>query len=215
MKRSLSITLFALFASMTSFAVAQKPVVPGTGTLINGVADDFEDPNWQYIPRDPKSTEDIDEDQRAPMGKSTNGRWYEGIKRGHPDIVKRVETPPGGLAGSEGALLLQTKNSGIPGRPSGTMHQDDFVCNVQYRLNKRININQIPSVTTRVYLPLLINGRSEPGHILGSVLRWKPRQSKSLRVSLRPKVPRTRSIGPGCSLSLKAKLRRKKKVTMR
>jgi hypothetical protein len=44
-------------------------------------------------------------------------------------------------------------NSGIPGKPSGTMHQDDFVCNVQYRLNRRIPVSQIPSVTTRVYLP--------------------------------------------------------------
>lgn len=136
-----------------SIGYCQMPVVPGTGTLLQGVSDDFEDPQWRFIPNNPKSTEDIDEDQRGPMGKSANGRWYEGIKRGHPDVVKRVETPPGGLPGSEGALLLQTMNSGIPGKPSGTMHQDDFVCNVQYRLNRRIPVSQIPSVTTRVYLP--------------------------------------------------------------
>ena len=119
----------------SQIASAQRAVVPGTGSEIVGVADDFEDPQWGYIPRDPKSTEDIDENQRGPMGRSTNGRWYEGIKRGHPDIVKRVATPPGGLPGSEGAMLLKSKFTGIPGRPSNKMHQDDFVANVQYRLS--------------------------------------------------------------------------------
>ena len=134
-------------------AQAQRPVIPGTGSEIVGVADDFEDPNWGYVPRDPKSTEDIDENQRGPTGRSTNGRWYEGIKRGHPDIVRRVATPPGGLPGSRGALLLKSKFTGLPGQPSGTMHQDDFVANVQYRLRRRVDISEAPSVTTRVYLP--------------------------------------------------------------
>jgi hypothetical protein len=139
--------------SIASPAAGQRPVVPGTGTVLTGVADDFEDPKWQYIPNDPKSTEDIDENQRAPTGKTTNGRWYEGIKRGHPDVVQRVATPPGGLAGSEGAMLLRSKFTGIPGRPSGQMHQDDFVANVQYRLRRKIDVAEVPSVTTRVYLP--------------------------------------------------------------
>ncbi len=134
-------------------AHAQRPVVPGTGSEVVGVADDFEDPNWDYIPRDPKSTEDIDENQRGPMGRSTNGRWYEGIKRGHPDIVKRVATPAGGLPGSEGALLMRSKFTGLPGRPSYKMHQDDFVANVQYRMRRRVNISEVPSVTTRIFLP--------------------------------------------------------------
>ena len=126
-------------ATLLSFLVAnsadaQRPVVPGSGSEIIGVADDFEDPNWGYIPRDPKSTEDIDDNQRAPMGRSTNGRWYEGIKRGHPDIVKRVPTPPGGIPGSEGALLMRSMYTGLPHQPSYKMHQDDFVANVQYRL---------------------------------------------------------------------------------
>jgi len=134
-------------------ASAQRPVVPGTGTEIVGVSDDFEDPSWDYIPNNPKSTEDIDENQRSPLGRSTNGRWYEGVKRGHPDIVKRVETPSGGLPGSQGALLLRSRDTGIPGRPSGRMHQDDFVCNVQYRLKRTVQISEVPSVTTRVFLP--------------------------------------------------------------
>lgn len=142
-------------------ALAQRPVVPGTGTELVGVADDFEDPNWSYIPNNPKSTEDIDDNQRPPLGRSTNGRWYEGVKRGHPDIVQRVDTPAGGLPGSQGALLLRSRDTGIPGRPSGKMHQDDFVCNVQYRLKRTIQISEVPSVTTRVYLP--------------PVAEWEPR----------------------------------------
>jgi len=147
------LALGLVFVLSSAPVAAQRPVVPGTGTLLTGVGDDFEDPEWKYIPNDPKSTEDIDENQRAPMGKTTNGRWYEGVKRGHPDVVKRVDTPPGGLEGSEGSMLLQSKMTGIPGVASGTMHQDDFVCNVQYRLKRRIDVAEVPSVTTRVYLP--------------------------------------------------------------
>ncbi len=94
-------------------ASAQRPVVPGTGVLLTEVGDDFEDPSWDYIPRDPKSTEDIDENQRGPTGKTTNGRWYEGIKRGHPDIVKRVPIPEGGLPGSTHGMMLRSKFTGL------------------------------------------------------------------------------------------------------
>ncbi|TWT93791.1 hypothetical protein [Stieleria varia] len=154
LKRFLALlALPVLSCGLSATADAQRPVVPGTGSEIVGVADDFEDPSWDYIPRDPKSTEDIDENQRGPMGRSTNGRWYEGIKRGHPDIVRRVATPPGGIPGSQGALLMRSKFTGIPGRPSNTMHQDDFVCNIQYRLKRRLDISEVPSVTTRVFLP--------------------------------------------------------------
>lgn len=133
-------------------ARAQRGFVPGTGTELTNVGDDFEDPNWAFIPNGPKSTEDINERQNTPIGKSNNGRWYEGIKRGYPDVVKRVETPPGGLPGSEGSLLLQSLYTGIPKRPSFTMHQEDFILNVQYRAGK-LSVGQQPSVTTRVYLP--------------------------------------------------------------
>lgn len=155
-------TLIALHA-----AEAQRPVIPGTGVEIVGVSDDFEDPSWAYIPNDPKSSEDIDENQRAPLGKSNNGRWYEGIKRGHPDIVRRVDTPPAGLAGSRGALLMKSKMTGIPGRSSNTMHQDDFVANVQYRLKRTIDIAEAPSVTTRVYLPPVAEWEQRSGPHFG------------------------------------------------
>lgn len=134
-------------------AAPQQPVVPGTGIELPQVADDFEDPKWNYVPKNPKSTEDINENQAQPTGVSTNGRWYEGIKRGHPDEVRRVPTPEGGLEGSTGALMMRSLFTGIPSRPSNTVHQDDFVANVQYRLKGPIAVSQTPSVTTRVYLP--------------------------------------------------------------
>lgn len=127
--------------------------VPGTGIELTQVGDDFEDPNWEYIPNNPKSTEDINERQNMPIGKSKNGRWFEGVKRGHPDVVRRVPTPPDGIPGSTGALLMQSLYTGIPNRPSNTMHQEDFIGNVQYALGGPISVTQEPSVTTRVFLP--------------------------------------------------------------
>ncbi len=151
----------------TQQLLAQRPVVPGTGAEIIGVADDFEDPEWNYIPRNPKSTEDIDEKQRGPMGRTTNGRWYEGIKRGHPDIVQRIETPAGGLPGSNGAMLLKSKFTGIPNKPSGKMAQDDFVANVQYRLRRKLKVSEVPSVTTRVFLPPVSEWENRTGPHFG------------------------------------------------
>lgn len=153
--------------SFSGLVYGQRPVIPGTGMEVAGVADDFEDPGWSYIPNNPKSTEDIDERQRSPMGKSTNGRWYEGIKRGHPDVVQRVATPAGGLPGSQGSLLMRSKMTGLPGQPSGTMHQDDFICNVQYRLKRRIDVAEVPSVTTRVFLPPVAQWEQRSGPHFG------------------------------------------------
>lgn len=156
MRKFFAFTLAGL--TLIAFPVANasgqvRGLVPGTGTEVTKVGDDFEDPNWSYIPNNPKSTEDIDKNQRMPIGKSANGRWYEGVKRGHPDIVRRVPTPEGGLPGSQGSLLMQSLFTGIPNRPSGVMHQEDFICNVQYRLGGPVSVSQSPSVTTRVFLP--------------------------------------------------------------
>ncbi len=157
--RTTAITWIAgicMTCSLAALALAQAPgsaFVPGTGSVLTQVGDDFEDPDWEYIPNNPKSTGDIDKRQNTPVGKSKNGRWFEGIKRGHPDVVQRVETPAGGLPGSQGALLLQSLHTGIPNRPSHTMHQEDFIGNVQYQLGGPIDIAQGPSVTTRVFLP--------------------------------------------------------------
>jgi hypothetical protein len=162
MKLSLhtAIRTFLLFGIVTVFAnsivTAASPVnvvVPGTGVQLMNVGDDFEDPNWGFVTNAPKSSEDIDEKQRMPLGKSTNGRWYEGAKRGYPDVMQWVPTPSGGLPGSEGSLLLKSLNTGIPGKRSNEMHQDDFIANVQYRTGGPIPVSQSPNATTRVYLP--------------------------------------------------------------
>ncbi len=44
----------------------------------------------------------------------------EGMKRGQPDLIKRVPTPPGGLPGSQGSLLLRSLSTGIPGHTWST-----------------------------------------------------------------------------------------------
>jgi hypothetical protein len=130
-----------------------EPTVPGTGIKIARVGDDFEDPTWEYYAHGYKSSQEMDQEPRLPTGEAKNGRWYEGIKRGHPDVVRRVPTPPGGLKGSTGALLLQTQRTGIPGKVTNRMQQDDFVADVNYRLGGSIPAAQCPSVVVRVFLP--------------------------------------------------------------
>lgn len=120
--------------------------VPGAGTLLN--TDDFEDPNWAYIPNLPKSSKEEDEQIRYPLGGSNNGRWTESPKRGAPDVVQRVETPPGGLEGSTGALLMRSRDTGIPGRPGYKQTQDDFILAA-----RPVGIGYSPSWVVRVYLP--------------------------------------------------------------
>jgi hypothetical protein len=108
--------------------VRAQELVPGTGQRITQVGDDFEDPKWDYIANEPKSSEEQDHQERLPSGHSANGRWAEGLKRGQPDVVKRVPTPPGGIPGSEGSMLLMSLYTGVPGVFSGQTHQDDFIC---------------------------------------------------------------------------------------
>ncbi len=147
--------------ALTALAVAGAPkllaaggLVPGTGQQVTRVGDDFEDEKWSYTFNLPKSSEENDKQQRLPGGGSRNARWFEGIKRGQPDIVKRVETPEGGREGSQGALLLGSNSTGVPGRYSGTFQQDDFICNVAARVpGGGISVSRLPSVTTRVCLP--------------------------------------------------------------
>ncbi len=145
----LSVGLLCLFPLS---AGAQVPV-PGTGQRVTAVGDDFEDPNWSYVYNNPKSSDENDEQKRFPTGASRNGRWFEGIMRGHPDVVKRVPTPEGGLPGSEGALLLVSRQTGVPGHYSGKMEQDDYIANVSNRLGGPISVARSPSVVVRVYLP--------------------------------------------------------------
>ncbi|MGE0757369.1 MAG: hypothetical protein AB7O38_10125 [Pirellulaceae bacterium] len=142
-----------LVATCCPIAHAAQPVVPGTGIKVEQVGDDFEAEDWEWYHNWPKSSDENNKWQNAPGGESSNGRWYEGIKRGHPDHVKRVPTPAGGLPGSKGSLLLRSLQTGIPGYPSYRQQQDDFVCNVMERLGGAIPVNQSPSFVTRVFLP--------------------------------------------------------------
>lgn len=157
MSRILSATaLLFLAASASSFmerARAGQPIVPGTGEFLKDCSDDFEDPKWSYRYNFPKSSHEQDEMQRGPGGVSNNGLWHEGGKRGTPDVVRRISTPPGGIAGSQGALLIATKNSGIPGTYSNEQQQDDLLMMFNKRLGRDIPMAWQPSCTVRVYLP--------------------------------------------------------------
>ncbi len=130
-----------------------QPPVPGTGQEITTVGDDFEDPEWNYKPNLPKVYNDKDDalSENYPVGESANGRWYEGMKRGQPDLVRRIETPPGGLPGSTGALALRSLHTGSP-RPTYRQQQEDFIANVA-QAHGKIPVSQTPSVVTRVWLP--------------------------------------------------------------
>jgi len=142
---------FALF--LATSLQAEEPLVPGTGQLVTRVGDDFEDARWGYIKNGRKASHEDDEQQRPPGGKSRNARWYESALRGQPDVVKRVSTPPGGLEGSTGAMLLATKYSGIPGQLAGKQMQDDLLMGVRSRLGRAVPVSWSPSCTVRVFLP--------------------------------------------------------------
>ncbi len=141
-----------IVAGITSATTLQAQVVPGTGTKLSQVGDDFEDDNWHYTYNLPKASSNIDKIDRLPAGASSNMRWLESTYRGTPDFLKRVETPPGGLPGSRGAMAIQTLNSGIPGRASMKFQQDDLIANLASTVGY-LPAGRTPSVITRVYLP--------------------------------------------------------------
>lgn len=132
----------------------KKPVLlPGTGSLVKNVVDDFEDEKWSWKYNHPKSSEEQDKRMRGPLAKSVNGRWFEGPKRGTPDVVKRVELPAPGLEGSGHGLLIATLRGGIPGRVTGTMQQDDLIYNLSKYTGRSMSVADSPSMTVRVYMP--------------------------------------------------------------
>ena len=143
--------LFAFLACSPAWLQAQT-LVPGTGERVLKVGDDFEDPQWAYTYNLPKSSDENDKQQRLPAGASVNGRWYEGVMRGQPDLIKRILTPEGGIEGSMGALLLRSRNTGVPGRYSHTMQQDDLIVDVSSRIGA-IPVSWSPSVVVRVFFP--------------------------------------------------------------
>lgn len=145
--------LFLFLIAISAYVQADEPLVPGTGEFVSIIGDTFEDPRWGYIKNGAKASHEDDEQQRPPGGKSRNGRWYESALRGQPDVIKRVPTPPDGLAGSQGSMLLATKYSGIPGKLAGKQMQDDLLMGVQSRLGRPVPVSWSPSCTVRVYLP--------------------------------------------------------------
>jgi hypothetical protein len=137
----------------TAAAAHAQTVVPGTGEHLSQVGDDFEASNWGYTFKNPKNSSELDGESRLPNGFSTNGRWFEGPLRGHPDVIQRVATPADGLPGSTASLLLRSLYTGTPGQPSGKNQQDDLIVNVQQRLRGTIRVSQSPNFVVRVYLP--------------------------------------------------------------
>jgi hypothetical protein len=147
---------------------AKKPVlVPGTGVLVKGVGDDFEDENWKWYYNHPKSSEEQDKRLRSPLGKSANGRWFEGPMRGTPDVVKRIPLPAPGLEGSAHGLLISTLNAGIPGRVTYALQQDDLIYNMQRVTGRGIAVADSPSVVVRVYMPPLEQWEQRTGPTFG------------------------------------------------
>ena len=133
--------------------LSAQVLVPGTGQKVAQVGDDFEDPAWTYIFNLPKSSDENDKQQHLPGGAAKNGRWFEGVMRGQPDLIKRVPTPEGGLAGSEGALLLRSQQTGVPGHYSGHFQQDDLIISTVSRMGGAISVARSPSCVVRVCLP--------------------------------------------------------------
>ena len=136
-------------AAMAQFAYH---VVPGRGQKVKEVGDDFEDPEWGYHVNAPKASSNIDHDDRLPAGISLNNRIYESTYRGQPDVIKRIETPAGGLPGSRFSLAMGSRDTGVPGRPSRKMQQDDLLVNVSSIIGP-VPVSKSPSVVVRVFLP--------------------------------------------------------------
>ena len=188
--------------------VRAEPVVPGTGSKLPQVGDDFEDESWEYIYNLPKSSQNIDGQNRYPSGEAKNGRWYEGMKRGQPDLIKRVPTPPGGLSGSQGSLLLRSLSTGIPGHPSYQMQQDDFIADVSSRIGGSIPASRTPSAVVRVFLPAFENWekRNGPHFAFRTALDTtitKQSQGRGIRFSSTQRVAET--YWPGFFIELEGK----------
>ena len=147
------LTVLLLALSISVCPAGATPFVPGTGEKLDNVGDDFEAEDWAYTFNFPKSSYNLDKNIRVPGGFSSNGRWAESAKRGQPDYIKRVSTPPGGLEGSMGSMLLATRHSGIPGSLSWQMQQDDFLVNVKQRIGGYLDVNRNPSCVMHVFLP--------------------------------------------------------------
>lgn len=130
----------------------QYMAVPGRGSKIPQVGDDFEEANWGYEVNGEKSSTNIDGQDRQPGGISANRRIYESTYRGQPDVVRLIDTPANGIPGSKKSLYLRTLHSGPPNRPTFKMQQDDLLVNVSSVIGT-VSVSQSPSITVRVFIP--------------------------------------------------------------
>ena len=130
---------------------SDEAFVPGTGVKLTAVGDDFEDPRWSYVSNGAKASHEQDQQQRPPGGRSRNGRWYESAFRGQPDVVRRIATPPGGIAGSKGSMLMVTCLSGILAKSPTPQMQDDLLMGVKERIGRPVPVSWQPSCVARVY----------------------------------------------------------------
>ena len=201
-------TLALAFGTREALPASSQPVVPGTGQRLAQVGDDFEDQGWGYQFHLPKVTRDLDDQDRLPAGEAANGRWYEGMRRGQPDVVQRVPTPAGGVAGSQGALLLQSLWTGIPGQPRNSLGQDDLIADVNYRLGGSIPAAWSPSVVVHVFLPPVDNWENRTGPHFGfraavetSVVKTGP------GVRFSQSRPETETYWPGLFIEFQSKAR--------
>jgi hypothetical protein len=151
---------------MTGVVAAQN-FVPGTGQRSSAASDDFEDSNWSYDFKLPKSSYENDKQERPPAGSSNNGRWFEGRLRGQPDVIQRVPTPEAGIPGSTGSLLLRSQQTGVPGSFSFKNQQDDLIVNAAAREGGTLPVAWSPSVVVRVYLPPWEEWEQRPGVSFG------------------------------------------------
>ena len=156
-------------------------VVPGMGSKLLDVGDDLEDSEWEYRFHGKKSSRNIDERERSPLGSSSNGRWSEGPHRGQPDLIRRIPTPANGLPGSDGSLLMRTLYPGIPGKLTNKPQQDDLVLDIRKRLGKSISPKTRPNCVTRVYLPPFENWEARSGSHFGFRLDTWGRRELSLK----------------------------------
>ncbi len=109
--------------------------------------------------------------------------------------------------------MLKSQQTGIPGMPSNTMHQDDFVCNVQYRLKRTISIAEVPSVTTRVFLPPVAEWEKRSGPHFG--FRLALETTAMIEQEIGPLKFKKREIGneiywPGLFIEFESKAQSKK-----
>ncbi len=192
----LQMTCFVI-AIPVFFTQSHAQVVPGTGIRLANVGDDFEDKDWKWIPNGAKASREQDGAVRSPTGYSANRRWFESPKRGMPDVIQRVDTPANGIPGSKGALRLQTLHTGIPGRPSNQMEQDDFIMSCSSRIGA-ISVARNPSCTVRVWFPPFENWENRSGSHFGYRIDLKTTISeKKKRLFFTKSVKTPESYWPG------------------